>query len=163
MESPAPPLLMLQLPFLRALDPRSGRLLWETVVGEPDGSSAPGRFFLTRHGLVVMAAARMWLVDVATGRLAYGVELPFAPDTAIFDGECFYVAAVHKGAAVALDGRLRWRFEPEAGWTGARLVCRDAEGQVLWEQKAPPAAALGATAGIALGALVAQPDDKGMS
>ena len=163
MEPAAAPLVLLQLPYLRALEPHSGRLLWETLVGEPEGSeSSPGRLFVTAHGLFVLAGARIWLVDVATGRIVGGVELPFTPDTAVFDGECFYVANVPAAAAVGVDGRLRWKLGMEAGMWSGKLICRDGNDQVLWERKSTTST-LSSAAGIALGTIVAQPDDKGLS
>jgi hypothetical protein len=162
MQPATTPLLLLQLPYLRALDPGSGRLLWETVVGEAEASeSAPGRLFATQHGLFVMAGPRIWLVDVTSGRITFGIELPFSPDTAVFDGDCFYVAGVPEAAAVGLDGRLRWKVTREAGMWSGKLVCRDANNQVLWDRKSETAM-MSSAAGIALGALVAQPDDKGL-
>jgi hypothetical protein len=156
------PLLILELPLLRALDPRSGRLLWETLVGEaPDSESAPGRFFLTAYGLFVMAGPRIWLVDVATGRITAGIEVPFAPDTALFDGECFYVAAAHAAAAVGVNGRLLWKLGLETGTWSGKLVCRDANDQVLWDRKWSATPGRPAP-GLALGTLIVQPDDQGI-
>ena len=160
MEPATAPLLLLQLPYIRALDPRSGQLLWETLVGDSSRKeSSPGRLFVTAYGLFVMADARIWLVDVATGRITGGIELPFTPDTAVFDGECFYVASAYKSAAVGVDGRLRWKLGTEGAWT-TKLVCRDANDQVLWEREVAKLTS-GWAAGIALGSLVSQPDDKG--
>jgi hypothetical protein len=162
MEPAMVPLLLLQLPYVRALDPRSGRLLWETLVGEgEDSESAPGRFFMTAYGLFVMAGARIWLVDLATGRISGGIELPFTPDTAVFDGECFYIANVPEAAAVGVDGRVRWKMGIESGMWSGKLVCRDANNQVLWDRKSTMPMT-SAAAGIALGSLVSQPDDKGL-
>lgn len=157
------PLLLLQLPFLRALEPVSGRLLWETLVGDAgSSSSAPGRLFVTPQGLFVMAGRRIWLVDVATGKLTLGIELPFAPDSAVLDGGCFYLAAgAYEAAAVGVDGRLRWAVKLETGLLSGKVVCRDADGQVVWDRKIPPGTTSSAP-GIALGSKVAQPDDKGM-
>jgi hypothetical protein len=161
MQPSSPPLLLLQLPLLRALDARSGRLLWETIVGEPDSSStSPGRLFVTPHGTFVLAGTRVWLIDTATGRLIGGLALPFAPDTALFDGECFYFAAVPEAAAMRLDGTLLWKVGIEPGWFSGKLVCRDGAGNVVWEA-ATPTVMMGAAAGLALGELVSQPDDKG--
>ena len=159
--SPAP-LLLLQLPYVRAIDPCSGRLLWETLVGEGGRQdSCPGRFFVTTKGLFVMAGARIWRLDVATGKITGGIELPFTPDTAVFDGEAFYVASVPAAAAVGLDGRVRWKLGSESSMWSGKLVCRDANNEVLWDRESQ-AYAIGAAAGIALGTLVSQPDDKGM-
>ncbi len=160
---PSSPLLLMQLPHVRALDPKSGDLLWETIVSDVhSASSAPGRFFVTTHGLFVLADARVSLLDPATGKITAHIDLPFSPDTAIFDGDCFYVAAVPAAAAVGSDGKLRWKMGVESGvWSGDKLVCRDGKGEMIWEHPAPFAHPQGAAAGIALGGLVAQPDDKG--
>jgi outer membrane protein assembly factor BamB len=158
----ATPLIVLQLPLLRAFEPRTGQLVWETLVGEAeDLSTSPGRLFVTQHGLYVMAGAHVWLIDPADGTITAGIDLPFSPDTALFDGDCFYVAAVPDTAAVGRDGTLRWKLGVERElWSGARLVCRNAAGEKLWERSVPQHAQE-AAAGMALGELVSQPDDKG--
>src|SRR4051812_46993973 len=113
---PSPPLLLMQLPHVRALDPRTGDLLWETIVSDVhSASSAPGRFFVTPHGLFVLADSRVSLLDPATGKITAHIELPFSPDTAIFDGDTFYLAAVPAAAAVGADGALRWKMGVESG------------------------------------------------
>jgi hypothetical protein len=155
------PLLLLQLPVLRALDPKTGALLWETRVGEADPlRSSPGRFVATPHGVFVMAGPKIWLFDAKTGATRAKLDLPFSPDNAIFDGEAFYVATVPEAACVGLDGKIRWRISVEGAWSRT-LVCHDGDHNKIWERNLPQHAD-GAAAGLALGELVAQPDDKGM-
>jgi len=155
------PLLLLQLPILRALDPQTGAQLWESRVGEADPlRSSPGRFLITPHGIFVMAGPKIWLFDAKNGAIKAKLELPFSPDTAIFDDGAFYVAAVPEAACIAVDGHVRWRITVEGAWSKT-LVCRDEHQKVLWQRDLPKFSE-GAAAGLALGDQVAQPDDKGL-
>jgi outer membrane protein assembly factor BamB len=157
----ATPLLLLQLPILRALDPKTGAQLWESRVGEADPlRSSPGRFLVTPHGIFVMAGPKIWLFDATNGSIKAKLELPFSPDTAIFEGDAFYVAAVPEAACIGVDGETRWRISVEGSWSKS-LICRDADHKVIWQRDAPKFSE-GAAAGLALGDQVAQPDDKGL-
>ena len=159
---PETPLIVMQLPMLRAIDRRTGKLLWETNVGFDEvNSSAPGRFVPTKFGLFVLAGPHLWCIDMATGKRTGGVELPFTPQTVLFDGKTFFLTAVQQTIAVTLEGKILWRMRPEeVGFISrGKLVCRDADGKQLWETE-NPAGSL--AAGLMVGDLVSQPDDHGV-
>ncbi len=159
------PLIVLQLPFVTAIDPQTGALRWSTHVGDAGGhETSPGRLLPTPQGLMVMAGHHIWHLELATGALKGKVTLPFVPDTVIFDGECFYAARVPDIAAVELSGRVRFKaMHDDSGWLANKFVCVDGNGKKLWESAAPPEAIKGVSAGLALGAMVSQPDGKGHS
>jgi outer membrane protein assembly factor BamB len=113
--------------------------------------------------LWVVSGAKVFEVDPPTGKIRSTFALPFAPDTAIFDGQCFFVCDLANVCAVDRGGKIRWKATVEHGLLSDTLVCRDSTGRSLWKKDHVPSQASTAAAGIAIGHLVSQPDAKGHS
>jgi outer membrane protein assembly factor BamB len=161
---PEAPVILLQSPYLRALDRATGKLIWEAVVGGSAGSdTGPGRLFPMEDALWVVSGAKVFEVDPTTGKIRSTFALPFAPDTAIFDGQCFFVCDLANVCAVDRGGKIRWKATVEHGLLSDTLVCRDSTGRSLWKKDHVPTQTSTAAAGIAIGHLVSQPDAKGHS
>lgn len=161
---PDAPVILLQSPYLRAIDRKTGKLLWEVVVAGSAGSeTGAGRLFPRDGALWVVSGAKVYDVDPKAGKIRHTFDLPFAPDTALYDGECFFVCDLANVAAVERDGKIRWKATVEAGLLSDTLVCRDASGKSLWKKDHVPTQASTAAAGMVIGMMVSQPDAKGHS
>jgi len=156
------PLILLQSPFLRALQRKSGRQLWVVVVDQAETRGTfPGRLFPTEGDLFLVTSERVFRIEPMTGKIIKAFDLPFVPDAALFDGECFFVSNLENAAAIDLDGKTRWSAAVEQGRAGQILVCRDARNRILWQEDHLPSQFSTASAGMAVAGTVAQPDAKG--
>ncbi len=147
------PLFLLQRPFLRALEPGTGKLLWEHKFEEPKGV---GRLFLQEGRVLVSLGPALHCFDGATGKLFGIVELGFTPDSGLLHNGLLFVANSTSLACLSQDGRILWRAISKGSWGGS-TECTDAQGAVLWTGE-PTSNDTRAAAGLAIDGIVVQPD-----
>jgi outer membrane protein assembly factor BamB len=152
------PLFALQRPFLRAIDPMTGQLLWEHEFDDPKGV---GRIFLQEGRVLVSMGPTLHCFDGETGRESGRVELGFTPDSGVAHEGRLFLANRSSLACLASDGRIHWRAVASSEWDSSNwsndTECRDATGAVLWKRPSPETDAR-AAAGLAIDGVVVQPD-----
>lgn len=146
------PLFVLQRPFLRAIDAKTGALLWEQEIKKPTGC---GRIFLQEDRVLVAMGPHLHCFEAKSGRQLGVVELAFTPESGLVHEGRLILADKTSVTCLASDGRILWNAITE-GWA-AETTCRDANGTLLWQR--PHASTDNRAApGLAIDGIVVQPD-----
>ena len=157
------PLIASNRTLLIAVEPRSGKLLWQQRL-----PTAPTRLFQVGRSLFVCestkdgVSSRLHCIDVSTGAFIGRLELGFGITAGFVDGDVLYVAGGGGFACISTRGEIVWKavYTVDAGLVSSKeaFVCTDSAGRELWRSDDPGARITGDAEGLILGALVAQPD-----
>lgn len=163
------PLLLLNRRTLLAMDPITGVARWQVPLED-----LPTRFFVTDETVLVATASAIdtdklpgaiVAFTLAGGVLLGKVQLPFAVTAGLVHEGHLFLAGRRGAACLTARGEVRWIASPDRGQVlpgvtvDGALVARDASGKELWRVDRQDASAE-ARPGLAIGALVAQPDLK---
>jgi hypothetical protein len=146
------PLFVLQRPFLRAIEAKTGALLWEHKIKKPIGV---GRIFLQEERVLVAMGPNLHCFEAKSGKELGVVELGFTPEAGLVHEGRLILAGKEELTCLASDGAILWTVLRE-GWA-AEMTCRGAGGAELW--KRPPGSNDSRAApGLAIDGIVVQPD-----
>jgi len=151
--TPGGPLFVLQRPFLRAIDAKTGGFLWEHKFDKPDGV---GRMFLQEGRVLVAMGPELHCFEARSGRTLGIVALGFTPDSGLLHEGKLILADTSSVACISADGRILWIATGAGGWE-TDIVCRDEQGNTLWKAPSPSTDARSA-AGLGIDGIVVQPD-----